>query len=165
MRLRNELLIGLQRPRRNRKTVTKGRSVSTVNDYMTCCKGAIKFGFDNDYIDADPGISVGKLKREKVRPDPLTQDEFTRFIGACLNQQAINMWTLAVYTGLRHGEIAALAWEDIDLDAGTLTVRRNWTSVKQYTLPKTQAGTNRVIFLMQPAIDALKRQQAITRLM
>lgn len=165
LRLRNELLTGLQRPRRNRKTVTKGRSVSTVNDYMTCCKGAIKFGFNNDYIDADPGISVGKLKREKVRPDPLTQDEFTRFIGACLNQQAINMWTLAVYTGLRHGEIAALAWEDIDLDAGTLTVRRNWTSVKQYTLPKTQAGTNRVIFLMQPAIDALKRQQAITRLM
>ncbi|ALX93313.1 integrase [Serratia fonticola] len=163
--LRNELLTGLQRPRRNRKTVTKGRSVATVNDYLTCTKGAIKFGYDNGYIDADPGIAVNKLKRSKVRPDPLSQDEFARLIAACRNEQSVNLWTLAVYTGLRHGEIAALAWEDIDLQAGTLTVRRNWTSVKQYTLPKTQAGTDRVIFLMQPVLDALKRQQALTRLM
>src|SRR5581483_10430100 len=32
---------------------------------------------------------------------------------------------LAVYTGLRRGELAALRWEDVDLEAGTLFVHRS----------------------------------------
>ncbi|MCE9870310.1 MULTISPECIES: site-specific integrase [Hafniaceae] len=165
LRLRNELLTGYQRPRRQIKALIKGRSVATVNDYLTCAKGAIKFGFDNGYLNEDPGAAVNKLKRSKVRPDPLSQDEFARLIRSCRNEQSINIWTLAVYTGLRPGELASLAWEDIDLEAKSLTVRRNWTSTKQYTLPKTQAGTDRVIFLMEPAMKALKSQLALTRLM
>ncbi len=31
---------------------------------------------------------------------------------------------LAIYTGMRHGELLALCWDDIDFDAATLTVRR-----------------------------------------
>lgn len=55
LRLRNELLTCLQHPQRNRKTVIKGLSIATVNDYVTCCKGAIKFSYDNGYIDSDQG--------------------------------------------------------------------------------------------------------------
>lgn len=43
-------------------------------------------------------------------------------------------------------------------------MRRNWTSVEQYTLPKTEAGTDRTIFLMESAKEALRKQQALTRL-
>lgn len=162
--MRNELLTGHHRPARNKKVIPVGRTVSTVNDYVICMKGAVKFAVESGYLKEDPTTSVSKLKRARVRPDPLSRDEFTRFISACLNDQTANIWTIAVYTGLRHGELCALAWEDIDLEAGTLTVRRNWTSVKQYTLPKTEAGTDRTIFLMEPAKEALRKQQALTRL-
>lgn len=162
--MRNELLTGQHRPSRNKKIIPVGRTVATVNDYVTCMKGAIKFAVESGYIKDDPTVSVSKLKRAKVRPDPLSNDEFSRMIAACLNEQTANIWTVAVYTGLRHGELCALAWEDIDLEAGTLTVRRNWTSVRQYTLPKTEAGTDRVVYLMEPARAALRKQQAMTRL-
>lgn len=74
------------------------------------------------------------------------------------------MWSLAVYTGVRHGELVSLAWEDIDLKAGTMVIKRNHTLTKEFTLPKTEAGTNRVINLIKPAIDVLKNQAEMTRL-
>ncbi|MEK9497118.1 site-specific integrase [Photorhabdus sp. P32] len=163
IKLRNDLLSGSHRPARKRKTIKKGRTVATVNDYITCAKGVIKFAFENGYITKDPTISVGKLKRSRTIPDPLTSEEFDRLLDAFTNEQARNLWIVAVYTGLRHGELCALAWEDIDLYAGTLTIRRNWTSVKIYTLPKTEAGT-RVITLLEPAIQALRSQQALTKM-
>ncbi|VDZ94834.1 Integrase [Salmonella enterica subsp. enterica] len=66
------------------------------------------------------------------------------------------------YTGMRHGELCGLAWEDIDLHAGTIIVKRNLTQTDEFTLPKTDAGTDRVIYLIQPAIDALRNQAQLT---
>jgi integrase len=73
------------------------------------------------------------------------------------------MMSVAVYTGIRPGELCALSWEDIDLKAGTLMMRRNFAK-GEFTVPKTQAGTNRVIHLIEPAIQALRSQAELTRL-
>ena len=42
------------------------------------------------------------------------------------------LWAVAIYSGCRLGEVLALQWQDVDLEHGTLTVRR--------TLVKTKAG-------------------------
>ncbi len=34
------------------------------------------------------------------------------------------LWTLALTTGARQGELLGLRWQDLDLDRGTLTVRQ-----------------------------------------
>ena len=34
-------------------------------------------------------------------------------------------WYVAAYTGVRRGELLALRWRDVDLDAGTISVRRS----------------------------------------
>jgi integrase len=34
------------------------------------------------------------------------------------------LWTLALLTGARRGELLGLSWEDVDLDAGIMTIRR-----------------------------------------
>lgn len=64
---------------------------------------------------------------------------------------------------VRPGELCALGWEDIDLKNGTMMIRRNLAK-DRFTVPKTQAGTNRVIHLIKPAIDALRSQMTLTRL-
>ncbi|MGF2654815.1 tyrosine-type recombinase/integrase [Serratia marcescens] len=162
--IRKDLLTGDQVLGRGRRTPVKGRTVPTVNYYMTTIAGMFQFAADNGYASSNPFNGITPLKKSKAEPDPLTRDEFVRLIEACHHQQLKNLWSLAVYTGVRHGELAALAWEDIDLKAGTLTVRRNLTSLGEFTLPKTDAGTDRVIHLIQPAIDALKSQAEMTRL-
>lgn len=142
----------------------KRLSVVTVNYYMTTIAGMFQFAADNGYVSENPFNGIKPLKRARVEPDPLTRDEFIRFIDACLHPQTKNLWSIAVYTGLRHGELISLAWEDIDLKAGTMTIRRNYTKLGDFTLPKTEAGTDRVVHLIKPAIDALRNQAEMTRL-
>lgn len=161
--IRKELLMGYQCAAKGRIPV-KGRSAVTVNYYMTTIAGMFQFAADNGYIKANPFDGIKPLKRARVEPDPLSRDEFIRLIDACRHQQTKNMWSLAVYTGVRHGELVSLAWEDIDLEAGTITIRRNYTKLGEFTLPKTDASTDRVIHLIQPAIDALRNQMEMTRL-
>jgi integrase len=52
---------------------------------------------------------------------------------------------LAVYAGPRRGELLALDWSAIDLEAGVLHVRRSWDADSgQYVEPKSKAGMRTV---------------------
>jgi Phage integrase family. len=77
--------------------------------------------------------------------------------------QSQNLWEFAVYSGLRHGELAALAWEDVDLEKGTVHVRRNLNVLGMFGPPKTEAG-NHTIALHAPALEALKALWALSAL-
>jgi integrase len=138
------------------RTPVKGRKAPSVNNYMTLMSGIFQFAQDNGYIKQNPFSGINRLKKAKADPDPLSRDEFIRFIEACRHQQLKNLWSLAIYTGMRHGELCGLAWEDIDLKAGTLTVKRNHTQTDEFTLPKTEAGTDRVIFSSSQQSKPLK---------
>lgn len=162
--IRKELLTGNQLSNKCRNAPVKGRTVPTVNYYMTTIGGMFQFAVDNGYSSENPFKGISPLKKTRVCPDPFSQSEFQRFIHACNDRQAKNLWTVAFYTGVRHGELVALAWEDIDIKAGTMTVRRNLTTLGDFTLPKTDAGTDRVIHLLEPAINAIKDQAELTRL-
>ncbi len=162
--LRMELLTGPQSRGKGQKTIRIGRSAVTVNDYFTCISAMLTFAFSNGYIASDPGANISPLKKAKAEPDPLSKDEFLALMKAIKLRQTRNLWAVAVYTGLRHGELCGLAWEDIDMRAGTLMVRRNVVKDKKFTVPKTGASTNRVIQLIKPAIDALRDQSELTRL-
>lgn len=162
--LRKQLLTGFQQLKPNHKTSPAGRSVSTVKGYMAKLNGILSFAESSGYITTNPMKNVQPLRMSRVEPDPLTRDEFSRVIDACKTRQDKNLWTVAVLTGMRHGELCALAWEDIDLVNGTITVRRNYTQVGEFTLPKTESGTDRVINLMDAAVEVLRDQSEITRM-
>ncbi|USD64245.1 DUF3596 domain-containing protein [Vibrio sp. SCSIO 43136] len=136
-------------------------SAGTANTYMRTIKGLIQYAINNEFMEQRVLTGIKELKQDKNKPTPLTRDEFSRLVDACRNEQDRNLWTVAVYTGLRHGELVALAWEDIDLVTGTITVQRNLTLEGEFKLPKTKSG-ERVITLLDPAIDALKQQKLLT---
>jgi integrase len=54
------------------------------------------------------------------------------------------LWALALYSGLRRGELWALHWEDVDLEAGVIHVKRSWDTHEGEIEPKSGAGTRRV---------------------
>lgn len=163
LEIRKELLTGYQLPKQRYSVKEPGRSAVTVNNYMTNLYAVLQFSVDNGYLKENPFNGISPLRESRVNPDPLTRDEFIRLIDAARHQQAKNMLSVSVYTGIRPGELCALAWEDIDLKTGTMMIRRNLAK-DEFTVPKTQAGTNRVIYLIEPAIEALKSQLELTRL-
>jgi len=73
------------------------------------------------------------------------------------------MWTVAVYSGCREGELLALQWHDVNLEHGSIAVRRTLISAKggvpQFGDPKT-SRSRRTVMLPSEAIAALRLQQA-----
>ncbi|MEO8541356.1 MAG: tyrosine-type recombinase/integrase [bacterium] len=68
------------------------------------------------------------------------------------------LFLLLAGTGCRFGEAMGARWSDFDRDSGTLTIRRNVTTIRgQYVEgePKTQAGQRNII-LPDFAADALR---------
>lgn len=159
---RNQLLNGetlyINNPRGNKI----GRTVRTVNNYISLLCSLLRFAYHSGYIKNKPFEGIKKMQKTRSKPDPLSKSEFAELM-ASEKGQSQNMWKFAVYSGLRHGEIAALAWEDIDLDKGTVRVQRNLNILGMFGPPKTEAG-KREIALLGPALEALKAQRALTAL-
>nr|WP_154325092.1 site-specific integrase [Pantoea sp. 201603H] len=162
---RVELLTGYHKQREDQtpRAPKKGRSVPTVNFSIACMNEMLSFAQSNGYIKTNPAASVKPMKKSRPEPDPITQEEYARLMQVDCHVQIKNIWTLALYTGMRHGEIISLAWEDIDITAWTLKVTRNLSVADHFTPPKTEAGV-RTIHLTKPAIDALKNQMLTTRM-
>jgi integrase len=63
----------------------------------------------------------------KVRPsevEPLTPDEVRALLIAIRGDRLEPLWITAMATSLRQGELLGLTWDNVDLDGGTVTVRR-----------------------------------------
>lgn len=71
------------------------------------------------------------------------------------------VWTLALLTGLRSGELYALRWEDIDFQTGFITVKRQWT-VKDGLHP-TKNNRNRPIPISEDLGLFLKKWKVKTQ--
>ncbi|EOA8199559.1 TPA: Arm DNA-binding domain-containing protein [Enterobacter hormaechei] len=136
------------------------RTVRTVNSFMSQLCRMLSFAYLSNYIQHKPFENIKSLKTSELDPDPLLKEEFEA-LTKHWKGQPLNLWTFAVYTGLRHGELTGLAWEDVDLVNGEVHVKRTMTLTKRFGPPKTKAGI-RTIKLLKPALDALTSQFELT---
>jgi integrase len=111
---------------------------------------------------AADALKIPRIDREEIAP--LTAEEANHLIEAARGDHLEALYVLALHTGLRQGELLALNWEDLDLEAGTLQVRRTLTrrGGKHFlSEPKTKKS-RRTVRLTAGAIaalqDHLKRQ-------
>lgn len=66
---------------------------------------------------------------------------------------------LMMLSGLRRGEVTALTWADIDLDAKTISVTKSWDfAANKVKKPKTAAG-ERVVHIPQLLVDYLRAER------
>ena len=134
----------------------QGRSPSTVNMLMRVLVEMLKLANRSQFITHSPWEGLSYLKTSKTDPDPLTLEEYQSML-ATMPEKHRPIWILAVHTGMRHGELCALSWGDIDLNKGEIHVSRNLTNKGLFVPPKTDAGI-RTITLLKPALEALKKQ-------
>lgn len=105
------------------------------------------------------GISIRLPDPEEV--DPFSRDEIKAILGTPTDrQQEINLAQFMIWAGPRVSEAIALAWEDVDLKAGTVHFRRSQVR-GHYKVTKTRRST-REVRLLRPALEALRAQAIFT---
>jgi integrase len=108
-------------------------------------------------IPANPAAEVAKPKLQDREMVILTDDQVRVFLAAARRSRYYALFTLAVATGMRQGELLALQWEDVDFVNSTVTVRRTVLRVKgRFVIkePKTKAS-RRTMTVPPFAMDAL----------
>ena len=86
-------------------------------------KQAVRWGLVPRNVADD--VSSPKVHKEEVRP--LTNEQARRLLETVRGDRLEALYVVAVQSGLRQGELLALRWEDVDLEARTLQVRRTLT--------------------------------------
>ena len=104
-------------------------------------------------------VDPPRIRRTEVRP--LTPDQARAFLEAVQGDRLEALYTVALAIGLRQGEALGLRWDDVDLDAGTLTVRNalqrlgpGWELVQ----PKT-TRSRRTVALPGVVLAALRQHR------
>jgi integrase len=133
--------------RRNAKSELAGEGLSarTVRYVHTILRSALQAA-----VDAEPALLL-KNPADKAKPPtakeakppemhPWTAAQLRTFLDWSKEGSHLHTaWWVLAMTGMRRGELLALRWRDVDMDAGTLRVRRSVGVVK------VKGQTNRIV--------------------
>lgn len=109
--------------------------------------------------DPTEGLTVTLPDPEEA--DPFDRKEIRDILGLPTEkQQEINLAQFMIWAGPRVSEAIALAWEDVDLKAGTVKFCRSQVR-GHYKVTKTRRST-REVRLLKPALDAILAQLRFT---
>ncbi len=85
---------------------------------------ALNVAFREDKIARNPCETVPRPKPPRPEVSVLDGKQVMKLLAASRNTRDRALLTLAVTTGMRQGEIFALTWDDVDLAARTIAIKR-----------------------------------------
>ncbi len=147
----------------------KGLSVRSVRYVHTILRACLQSGVDGDVLPrnpadkAKPPVQAAKGDRHQtIRA--WTSAELGTFLTRTAHQRHHVAWHLLALTGMRRGEVLGLSWDVVDLDAGTVSVRRTLVDVLPggdpvWSDPKTDRG-RRLVNLDAGTIGKLRSHRA-----
>lgn len=118
---------------------TKSRAMASkiLRTLSAILSNAMEIGAINQNVAAS--VKVGKAKREAEKIVVPERADLKAMIKAA-NEAERPLILTAITTGLRSSELRGLRWQDIDLAAGTITVRQRADQWGQIGPPKSEAG-------------------------
>lgn len=126
--------------------------------------GALNEAMRLGLIHTNPMIGV-RIPSPKRRVYTIwTIDDAQRALEAAADDPLLHpYYMLALFTGMRPGEMRALLWRDVDLDTGAITVGATMTRDANYASIRgdaTKNGESRTVYVTPEVVAALKRHRA-----
>lgn len=104
------------------------RSTSTVNRYLAAFSKVLSVAVKEwGWLEENPILKISKPKESRGRDRFLSLEEIHRLIEACKESATPHLHAivaLAVFTGMRYGEIVKLHWKDINFDLSFITLQQ-----------------------------------------
>jgi integrase len=127
----------------------KTLSPKTVKDILNMVKTALKQACIWRILKDNPAQYVAPPKAVKFRAKAFDDEEIVKFLEAAENDRFYFFFLLAIYLGMRQGEIRGLRWQDVDLKKCTLTINqsvRRSGYKSRYKDPKTEGSNGTLPF-------------------
>jgi integrase len=141
----------------NREKLDSELAPRTVQYIHRTLSKALKQAVSDGLI---PRNAAGSVKPPQPRTEeirPLDREQVRAFLEAISGDRLEALYVVAITAGLRSGELLGLKWEDVDLEAGMLQVRRTLSEARSgriFEAPKS--GKGRRIQLTRMATEALR---------
>ena len=104
------------------KASQKGLAARTVHHLKTVLHTALADAITKKLLVYNPTEGTRPPKIEPKEMKTFSQDEVNRFFEAIKGDRLEALYVLAIWTGMRQGELLALRWNAVDLDARELSV-------------------------------------------
>lgn len=105
-------------------------------------------------------VDVPRMRHHEMAT--LSEEQAQLLLAAAKGERLEALYTLALSTGMRQGELLALKWRDVDVEGGSLQVRSALHFTKEgavFSEPKTNYSRRRIA-LSRLALEALRAHRA-----
>ena len=147
------------------KTTGGALSPKTVKNYLSMISTIMTYAQRNQIIMMNPckNVVIPRLERKEIECYTLEQAQKMLELFEQEPQEDLKFtvfFTLAMYSGMRRGELLGLEWQDFDFDTGRVEIVRTSLFSKEignYTgTPKTESS-RRVLILPMEVIESVKK--------
>lgn len=139
--------------------IASGLSPKTVKNVHGILHCALQQAIACDYIYRNPADACKLPKVTKTEIKPLEPAEIARLLKEAEQDDYCNLFIVAMFTGMRQGELLGLAWECVDFNSGIITVKQQLQCKDgDYFLETPKSGKNRTILPAPIVMDALRNQ-------
>lgn len=129
--------------------------VGTAKTVRSVLSGMLGLATRADAVRANPVRELAPLEQKAKGATPIPLDELAGILAKVRNDERardldlVDIVEFIAGTGVRIGEACAIAWEDVDLEDGTVSIRANAVRATgrgliRQTRTKTEAGTRRI---------------------
>lgn len=140
----------------------EGKSIRYIRNVYVILNQIYNYGIRMEYFNNSPCNNIIFPKTSKKEARYYNDDDVKKIIKGLYEEESVNgyecAYMLALFGGLRRGEILALTWEDIDFKACTVSITKNRVTYKKgihIGTPKTPTSI-RTIAIPEEVIDKLK---------
>ena len=127
-----------------KKLITTGRNANTINNRIAAVKAMFHWAIDNEVIDKPPNLkALKKVPSSKRYRQTFTPDQIDLLLKHASVQMKAMIW-LSLNCGFGCTDCAQLAWRNLDLEKGRVS------------LPRGKTGIMRDLVLWPETMDALK---------
>lgn len=135
----------------------RGVGVRTIRYTHATLRAALEDAMREELIEKNVAKLVRPPSAPKSEPQPLSVDELKQVFKANRDDRLFALLVVIALLGLRRSEVLGLTWDDVDLEGGTLTVRRGLHRIsgQLVTMDTKTARSRRTVPLPRLVIGAL----------
>ena len=148
---------------KSRNEDTKPLSPKTIKNIHGVFHKALQQAVQVGYIRTNPTDACKPPRVVKKEISPLDENQVADFLDAIREHPHKYLYQIALFTGLREGEILGLTWDCLDLGCGTLLVkqqlRREQKKGGKYYFSPPKNNKSRVLTLAPSVIKLFRLQK------